>query len=262
VAKWTCAAPVAGPSLWGMTSDLELSVRNNAALWTALAETRRHRLVRRPGFLAVPGDARAGLRILLLKPDPSPDDRAALAALVRDRTAAVVVEDQYASLDLADLGLTPRTLPVMIRRPGPVPDPSLPVTSVGHADQLAAAEDVVVHGFPLERFQPYRPGQLFPPALLDRPEVRFFLVHRDVAGVTGPGAAPAGACLTVRDEGVGLYWMTSLPAHRSRGVGRALLYGVLAAFGDVPMTLTAARAGRPLYDSLGFVQVAGATWWS
>ncbi|MEU5525929.1 hypothetical protein ABZ744_03210 [Micromonospora chersina] len=244
-----------------MTSDLELSVRNAAAMWTALAESRGHRLLRRPGFLAVLGDAPAGLRILLRDPDPSPDDRAALAALVRGRTGPVVVEDQYARLDLADLGLTPRTLPVMIRRPGPVPDPSLPVTPVEHADQLAVAEDVVVHGFPLEPFQPYRPGQAFPPALLDRPEVRFFLVHRDVAGATGPAATPAGACLTVRDEGVGLYWMTSLPAHRSQGVGRALLHGVLGRFGDVPMTLTAARAGRPLYDSLGFVPVADATWW-
>ncbi|GHJ55890.1 hypothetical protein Nm8I071_51970 [Nonomuraea sp. TT08I-71] len=246
--------PVAGPSVGGMTSDLELSVRNAAAMWTALAESRGHRLLRRPGFLAVLGDAPAGLRILLRDPNPSPDDRATLAALVRGRTGSVVVEDQYARLDLADLGLTPRTLPVMIRRPGPVPDPSLPVTLAEHADQLAVAEDVVVHGFPLEPFQPYRPGQAFPPALLDRPEVRFFLVHAD--------GAPAGACLTVRDEGVGLYWMTSLPEHRSRGVGRALLHGVLGRFGEVPMTLTAARAGRPLYDSLGFVPVTDATWWS
>ncbi|MGR6317975.1 GNAT family N-acetyltransferase [Micromonospora soli] len=234
-------------------ADLELSVRNAAALWTALAESRGNPLLRRPGFLTVVGDARAGLRILLLDPDPAPDDRAELAALVRRRTGPVVVEDQYAGLDLTGLGLTPRTLPVMIRRPGPVPGPALPVTPVERPDQLAVAEDVVVHGFPLEAFQPHRPGRAFPAALLDRPEVRFFLLHRD--------GTPAGACLTVRDEGVGLYWMTSLPEHRSRGVGRALLHGVLGQLGDVPMTLTAARAGRPLYDSLGFVPVTEATWW-
>lgn len=241
-----------------MTSDLQLSVRNAAAMWTALAESRGHRLLRRPGFLAVLGDVHAGLRILVRGPDPGPADRAELAALVRGRTGPVVVEDQYARLDLTGLGLAPRTLPVLIRRPGPVPDPPLPVTPVERLDQLTVAEDVVVHGFPLEPFQPYRAGQAFPPALLDRPEVRFFLVHPDDAG---PGATPAGACLTVRDEGVGLYWMTSLPAHRSRGVGRALLHGVLARFGDVPMTLTASRAGRPLYDSLGFLPVADAVWW-
>ena len=245
-----------------MTSDLELSVRNAAVMWTVLAESRGHPVLRRPGFLAVRGDAAAGLRILLRDPDPSPEDRAALAELVRGRTGPVAVEDQYARLDLAGLGLTSRSLPVMIRDPGPVPEPSLPVIPVAYADQLAAAEEVVVHGFPLEPFQPYRPGQAFPPALLDRPEVRFFLIQRGVDGSTGLGAPPAGACLTVRDEGVGLYWMTSLPAHRSRGVGRALLHGVLGRFGDVPMALTAARAGRPLYDSLGFRPVADALWWA
>lgn len=236
-----------------MTSDLELSVGNAVAMWTALAESRGYGLLHRPGFLAVLGDARAGLRILLRQPDPTPDDRAELAALVRGRTDPVVVEDQYARLDLTELGLTPHTLPVLIRRPAPVSDPALPVTPVERADQLAVAEDVVVHGFPLRVFQPYRRTQAFPTALLDRPEVRFFLVHR--------GAAPAGACLTVRDQGVGLYWMTSLPGHRSQGVGRALLHGVLARFGAVPMTLTASPAGRPLYDSLGFTPVADATWW-
>lgn len=73
---------------------------------------------------------------------------------------------------------------------------------------------------------------------------------------------PAGACLTVSDDStVGLYWMTTLPEHRSRGVGRALLHGALNHQADLPMTLTAARAGRPLYDSLGFVPVADARWW-
>ncbi|MEU4480110.1 GNAT family N-acetyltransferase [Micromonospora sp. NPDC023966] len=235
-------------------ADLDRSVRNAAALWTALAEARGHALLRRPGFLAVTGGRRTGLRILLRTPDPAPDDRAALADLVRRRVGPVTVEDQYASVDLTDLGLTPRSLPVLVRRPAPVPDPSLPVTPVERPDQLDVAEDVVVRGFPLEPLQPRRPGEAFPAALLDRPEVGFFLIHS--------GGAAAGACLTVRDEGVGLYWMTSLPEHRSRGVGRNLLHGVLGRLGEVPMTLTAARAGRPLYDSLGFVPVTDATWWS
>lgn len=233
--------------------DLRLANRNAAALWTALAEARGHPLTRRPGFLAVHGSERAGLRILLLDPAPDPDDRAELTELVR-RAGRITVEDPYGGLDLTPLGLTPRSLPVMIRRPAPVPDPALPVAPVERPDQLAIAEDVVVHGFPLEAFRPRRPGEAFPDALLDRPEVRFFVTYRD--------GVPAGACLTVRDDGaVGLYWMTTLSEHRSRGVGRALLHGVLSHLGDVPMTLTAARAGRPLYDSLGFVPVADATWW-
>lgn len=234
------------------TDDRRLANRNAAALWTALAEA--HALTRRPGFLAVHGSERTGLRILLLDPDPTPDERAELTELVRGgRADRLTVEDPYGVLDLAPLGLTAGSLPVMIRPPAPVPAPALPVTPVERSDQLAVAQDVVVHGFPLHDLLRH-PEEAFPAALLDRPEARFFVVHSD--------GVPAGACLTVRDDRtVGLYWMTTLPEHRSRGVGRALLHGVLSRLGDVPMTLTAARAGRPLYDSLGFVPVGDARWW-
>jgi hypothetical protein len=30
----------------------------------------------------------------------------------------------------------------------------------------------------------------------------------------------------------------------------------------LPVTLTASRAGRPLYESLGFTAAAPSTWWS
>jgi ribosomal protein S18 acetylase RimI-like enzyme len=72
----------------------------------------------------------------------------------------------------------------------------------------------------------------------------------------------AGACLTVEaDDAVGVYWVTTLPEHRSRGVGRALMNGVLNEFSR-PATLSATRAGIPLYESLGFTVVTSATWWS
>ncbi|SCG52422.1 GNAT family N-acetyltransferase [Micromonospora halophytica] len=235
--------------------DLRLATRNAAVLWTALAEARGHALTRLPGLLAVHGDDRAGLRILLLTSSPSAADVAALTDLVRRRLPGrVVVEDPFGGVDLTGAGLTRRSLPIMVRRPAPVPPPALEVTLATTPAQLAVAEGLVVHGFPLEAWRPHRPGEAFPPALLDRPQTRFLLAHR--------GGTPAGACLTVADDGAGIYWMTTLPTHRSRGVGRALLHGALAHLGDRPVTLTAARAGRPLYDSLGFAPVADATWWS
>jgi GNAT superfamily N-acetyltransferase len=113
----------------------------------------------------------------------------------------------------------------------------------------------MVNGFPLERFLPYEPAVAFPPSLLDRDGVDFFLLRRN--------AEPAGACLTVADDKVGgVYWVTTLPSHRSQGVGRALMHAVLNHFADRPVTLTASMAGRPLYDSMGFETVALATWWS
>jgi hypothetical protein len=45
-------------------------------------------------------------------------------------------------------------------------------------------------------------------------------------------------------------------------VGRAVMVGSLADLVDVPVTLTASRLGRPLYESLGFAAASPATWWS
>ena len=236
---------------------LRLATRNAAALWTTLATTREHGLVRRPGFVAADSTRRGGLRILLLAPDPTPDDLAELTDLARRRSAGkVVVEDPFSTVDMAALGLTPRQLPVMIRDPAPVPaSPDVQVTRVESAEQLGTVEDVVVHGFPLADFQPYRPGEVFPRAMLTRPGVELYLAARD--------GVPAGACLTITDDAVrGLYWVTTLAEHRSRGVGRALTHAALRGAGGLPTTLSSAKAGKPLYDSLGFVTLTGATWWS
>ncbi len=73
----------------------------------------------------------------------------------------------------------------------------------------------------------------------------------------------AGACLIVLDGTAGgIYWVTTLPEHRSRGVARQLMHAVLARLADRPVTLTAARAGKPLYDSLGFRTITQSTWWT
>ncbi len=39
------------------------------------------------------------------------------------------------------------------------------------------------------------------------------------------------------------------------------MLAALSRYADLPMTLTASRAGKPLYDSLGFTTVTEAVWW-
>ena len=41
-----------------------------------------------------------------------------------------------------------------------------------------------------------------------------------------------------------------------------MMLGSLAHLVDLPVTLTASRLGRPLYESLGFTTAAESTWWS
>lgn len=237
---------------------LLLATENAATFWTAVGEARGYELTRRPGFLAVNGDERAGLRILLRQADPSGDDLSDLIALVRKYAGGrVVVEDAFGSVDMSPLGLAARQLPVMIRQPGgPLPTPTVQVirvTRVTSHGELRTAERIVVDGFALEHFQPYQPGAVFPPGLLDRVELY-------LAAVDG---APAGACLAIPDgAAVGLYWVTTMPEFRSRGVGRAIMHEVLNRFDTLPMTLTASRPGRPLYESLGFDKIVDATWWA
>jgi ribosomal protein S18 acetylase RimI-like enzyme len=233
-----------------MSASLHLAVRNAAALTTALARTRGYDLITRAGYLAMSGPTL--LRVLAVRPDPDPDDIAELELLVKRAPARVVVEDSFGGIDGAALGLTFWQLPVMIRPSAPVPPPDLEVRTVRTAEEWAVAERVVVDGFPLPGFPT---GNAVPLALKDREGFRMHTVWRE--GVV------AGVCLTVEsDDAAGMYWVTTLPEHRSRGVGRALMHAVLNEFPVLPMTLSATKTGRPLYDSLGFSVVTQAAWWS
>jgi GNAT superfamily N-acetyltransferase len=235
------------------TESLTLAIDNAVRFWSAVGQARGYDLVRREGFLAVDGDARAGLRVLTVRAEQSGEDLSELIALVR-RGGRVIVEDAFGTVDMSPLGLAARQLPVMVRRPGPpLPAPALPVELVTSPDDLLTAERIVVDGFALENFQPYQPGVVFPERLLEH--VELFL-----ARVEGE---PAGACLAVPEaDAVGLYWVTTMPRFRSRGVGRAIMHEVLRRYDDRPMTLTASRAGRALYESLGFDKIVDATWWA
>ncbi|SED03376.1 Ribosomal protein S18 acetylase RimI [Streptomyces sp. TLI_105] len=229
--------------------------RNSAALWTATGRSRGHEVIRRRGFVAVDGDVRAGLRILIQEPDLDPGELAELSELVRRAAGPVNAEDPFGSTDLSHLGMRSWQMPVMLRRPGPVDAPALDVIRVRRPEDLQAAERIVIEGFELAGFQPYRPGELFPGALIEQPGVDVFLATHE--------GVPAGAGVSVVDDGVGShYWVGTSPAFRSRGVGRAVMLGSLAHLADLPVTLTASKLGRPLYESLGYTVAAPSTWWA
>ncbi|MEU4246253.1 GNAT family N-acetyltransferase [Amycolatopsis sp. NPDC026612] len=231
-----------------LTARLRQASDNAVALWTTLARARGDDVLDHPAFAAIDGRR---YRIMLRTAAPDDAVVAELTELARARREAgrtVVVEDPFRVLDLSELGMAAGQLPVMAREPAPVPA-ARGVERVGTPAELAGAEDVVVHGFPLEEYQPLRPGTVFPPALLDQATAFF-----------RKGAE--GACLAMAHGGVGgVYWVTTVPEHRSRGVGRELMHAVLRHFGDLPVTLTASRSGRPLYEKLGFALLGDANWW-
>jgi GNAT superfamily N-acetyltransferase len=231
-----------------------LAASNAAAWWTELALARGHALIRGRGYFWVPGSMRAGLRIMVLSPDV---DQAEVAWLAGSWPAdsKLTVEDPFNVLDLSGVGLRPKSLPVMLREPGPLTgEPRVPATRVTSEDEVGLAERVIVDGFPLGRFLPYRQGECLPYRLAERGGTAFYLARRD--------GEPAGACATFFDGTVGgVYWVGTLPEHRSQGVGRAIMTSALRELGDVPATLTATATGKPLYESLGFRTVSESTWW-
>ncbi|MFB7376963.1 GNAT family N-acetyltransferase [Kitasatospora purpeofusca] len=232
-----------------------LQARNSAAFWTATGASRGHEVIRRRGFVAVDGDERAGLRILIQEPDLDPGEVAEVSELTRRAAGAVTVEDPFSATDLGHLGIRTWQMPIMLRLPGPVAAPALDVTRVQRAEDLRAAEQVVIEGFDLDGFQPYRPGELFPASLVEHPGVDVF-----IASVDG---TVAGAGLSVVADGIAShYWIATSSAFRSRGVGRAVMLGALADVAHLPATLTASKLGRPLYESLGYTVAAPSTWWS
>ncbi|MCG6500055.1 GNAT family N-acetyltransferase [Kitasatospora sp. A2-31] len=229
--------------------------RNSAAFWTATGRSRGHEVIRRRGFVAVDGDERAGLRILIQEPDLDPGELVEVSDLVRGAAGAATVEDPFSSTELGHLGMRNWQMPIMLRLPGPVAEPALGVTRVRRSEDLRTAERIVIEGFELDGFEPYRPGELFPTALIEEPGVDVF-----VATVDG---VAAGAGVSVLADGVAShYWISTSSRFRSRGVGRAVMLGALAHLADQPATLTASKLGRPLYESLGYTVATPATWWA
>ncbi|WP_229070470.1 GNAT family N-acetyltransferase [Actinoplanes sp. DH11] len=190
----------------------------------------------------------AGARVVLLTAGARPEH---VLALAPRRT--LVVEDAYGVIDPHAGTLH---MPVMIRQPGrmpAVPAQGVRVTAVTDPAQLAVAERVMVDGFPLPAYQPWSAGQALPPALLTEPGWRVWLASCD-------GEPAAAGCTYDDGTAVGVYWLATLPRHRSRGAGRTLLTTALAARPDRHFTLVATEAGQPLYESLGFATAGLAAW--
>jgi GNAT superfamily N-acetyltransferase len=225
-------------------------VANAVGMWTSLAprtERASHHLR---------ADLPSSVRVVLTDPDASvgvPDLIASVPA-----TSTVTVEDSWGARPADVSGISTLRMPLMVRRPRAArafPPPGTTVVRVEDPDGLATAERVMVDGFPLRSFQPLTTGAALPPRVLDTPGWDVWLAYRH--------GRPAAAGYTYDDGGaVGVYWLATLPDHRSAGMGRAVLSTALAARPGRPWTLVATDAGRPLYESLGFETVSTATWYS
>jgi ribosomal protein S18 acetylase RimI-like enzyme len=267
----TPRTPVISKHFSPMSADeavLESSVPNAEALWRALAAARGHRIIDEPNWLSVDAaDGIGGTRVILRAPVTGTAQGASLDRLVEGAGRPVVVEDPFATIDLRAHGLARHALSVMGAgpfTPDEIPPDAMPTEDRpgitvrrvdGDEGLLLEADRIVVEGFPLTSYHPYRPGRLLPASLLTMPHILVFVA--DLGGRSG------GTCMTVKDtNGVGgVYWVAVLPEHRRLGMGRALMLAALRELEGLPVVLCATSQGVPLYRKLGFETARESTYW-
>ncbi|GAB3981697.1 GNAT family N-acetyltransferase [Plantactinospora veratri] len=229
-------------------------VENAAAMWGAVAlDTRRDQDCFR-------ADLPRATRLILRAPMSTEGVSRLLGSAPLAKNA--VLEDIFGGGDAEPVDPAVRILrmPVMVRPAGTVAtagtasDGDVRIVRVSDPEELAVAERIMVEGFPLPAFLPWRSGEALPAGVLAVPGWSVRLAYRR--------GEPAAATYTY-DDGrvVGLYWLVTSPAHRSAGLGRTLLTQAIEAHPDRPFTLVATEAGRPLYESLGFRTVATTGWY-
>lgn len=197
-----------------------------------------------------------GVRYFIRRPLPPASVAAMIGGLPKG--IRVVVEDPYGVRAASvPASITVLRMPVMNRPPTAVEAvrrPGMTVIPVTDPDGLAAAERVIVDGFPHRHLQPWTPGLLLPSRVLQLPGWTVWLAYR--------GKAPAAACYTYDDgAAVGIYGLATLPEHRFVGLGTAIMTAALAAQQGRVATLVATPAGVSIYSRLNFTTVSTATWY-
>jgi hypothetical protein len=146
--------------------------------------------------------------------------------------------------------------PLLVRPPGPPPvEPARPVPDrVGTAAELAAWERVVVDGYPMTELQPFRPGVLAAPALLDDPRLRFW--------TSSDGGRPVTASAQFVAHGVAGFAMgVTLPGHRHAGHWAQHVRLRLATEPDLWHVGVFSDHSRAGAERAGFVPVVRHTLW-
>lgn len=146
--------------------------------------------------------------------------------------------------------------PLMVRFPSPhhVPlRPGVEVREVEDTAELAVAERVLVQGYPMPDLEPFAPGDLLGPPILDG-ATRIWLAYVD--------GRPSAIAACHRHAGATLVeYVATLPEARGRGAGTAVTWAATLAHPTDPSVLVASDEGRPVYEAMNYVAIERWTAW-
>jgi GNAT superfamily N-acetyltransferase len=180
--------------------------------------------------------------------------RELIPASRRRRAAAIVLQDNWATLNLAPPATIMLEAPILVRHP-PSRAPSDPrIQQVHNETGLCAFERCLIEAFPFPVLQPWTAGILWDSRVLGSAQLRLYLANIDDACV--------GTAVAFDDDSGyrGVYYVSVLPPCRRRGIGAALTEA--AAGARRPAVLAATSAGLPLYEALGFRRSGNLRWWA
>ncbi len=146
--------------------------------------------------------------------------------------------------------------PLMARFPQTVTEPpvtDLEIRRVRDAAGLADVERVLIEGYPVPELQPFTPGSLLDPAILDGPAALWVGYDDDTPLATATAYSAAGLTLV---ENVAV-----MPAARGRRAGAAITWTATSHWPDQPAVLIASDDGQPVYQRLGYQRLERWTVW-
>lgn len=196
-------------------------------------------------------------QVVLKRPDVDPARVLGQLAAFYPAHVPYLLISPWPTSDLGIYGLGLVGHPPMMLRPVSEqtvpPETDLELRWVSGPDELAAAERVLVEGYPFPELQPFVPGRLLAPKLLASPA-------RVV--VAWDGDRPVATATAYSAHGVTLVENVAvLPAARGRNAGSAVTWAATIAQPEQPAVLIASDAGQPVYSRLGYLRLERWTVW-
>ncbi|MFA9429967.1 hypothetical protein [Egicoccus sp. AB-alg2] len=235
-----------------------------ASSFAAVVQAHGGRVVQRDGYvvhdLGRPAATYGG--VSLLAPLPHGEHRRVLAAIEADLvpggTGDVLLWSAWPTPDLSADGWRLQGHPPLLLRPTgeaePPPPAWLRIERVSDRRRLADWERVAVEGYPFTDVQPWRPGVLAAPALLDDP--RFH------AWVGYDGDEPVTIGTSYVAHGVHVFALgVTRPSHRGRGAWEAMARRRLGTFPRLPVMSLFSDFSRGPAERLGFLPLSRWTLW-